>query len=160
MNTKKINFPEKFHINNCPVYAKNEIIIKASAEDVWKWLINVITWPEWYPNSSNINVINQGEQVLKADTEFKWRTFNTNIKSSVKRFEPYEQLAWEAKGLGLNAYHGWLIIPNNEGVHVITEEVQYGILPSLGRGFIKKGLLKQHQIWLEGLKRMSERRQV
>lgn len=156
MNFKKVNFPDNFNPSNCPVYAKNELTINAPAEVIWNWLINATTWPEWYPNSSNIKILDQKEQVLTSSSEFKWRTFKTNIKSEIKQFEPYKHLAWEAKGTGLNAYHGWLIIPNDKGCNVITEETQYGFLPSIGRGLITKGLLKQHQIWLEGLKRKSE----
>lgn len=153
---KTINFPDNFNPNNCPVYAKNEITINAPAKDVWKWLINVNTWPDWYPNSSNIKILNQRDGMLAADTQFKWRTFNTNITSIIKRHQPYEQLSWKAKGFGIHAYHGWLIVPQEKGVHVVTEETQYGFFPTLAGGFIQKGLLKQHQIWLEGLKNMSE----
>ncbi|MGD1947261.1 MAG: SRPBCC family protein [Croceivirga sp.] len=153
---KTVNFPENFEPKNCPVHARNEIAINAPVKDVWNWLIHVNTWPDWYPNSSNIKILNQRNGMLAADTQFKWRTFNTNITSTMKKYQPYEQLAWEAKGFGIHAYHGWLIVPKENSVQVITEETQNGLLPKLFGGFIQKGLLKQHQIWLEGLKKMSE----
>ena len=156
MKENSIYFPENYVPNNTPVYARNDIYINAPEEKIWDWLTRVTTWPEWYPNASNIKILNHNDSVLQENTEFKWKTFNTNITSKIRKFEPYKHLAWEAKGLGLNAYHGWLIIPEDNGCKVITEESQYGWLPSLGRSFIRKGLLKQHQIWLEGLRRKSE----
>ncbi|MEM1001031.1 MAG: SRPBCC domain-containing protein [Bacteroidota bacterium] len=156
MKENSIHFPENYLPNDTPVYARNEIFINAPEEKIWDWLTKITTWPDWYPNSSNIRVLNQDQPKLLEGTRFKWRTFKTNIESEVKEFKPFRYLAWEAKGFGLSAYHGWLIIPQDNGCQVITEESQYGWLPSLGRSFITKGLLKQHQIWLEGLKQKSE----
>ena len=134
---------------------RNEIFISAKKEKIWFWLTNATSWPSWYPNSSNIKIINQPEVRLLKNTTFKWRTFNTNIRSQVKEFVPNEILAWEAIGIGLKAYHSWRIVSDSDGCHVITEETQNGWLPTLFSLFIKKGLLKQHQIWLEGLKKKS-----
>jgi hypothetical protein len=156
MNYEKITFPEKYNPENRPVFVRNEILINASQETIWSWLTYVTSWPQWYENSSNIETLNQIDDYLTPETRFKWRTFKTNITSEIKEFEPYTRLSWEAKGFGLKAYHGWLIIPIENGCKVITEETQYGLLPSLGRSFIKKGLLEQHQKWLEGLKMKSE----
>lgn len=155
-NIETIHFPEKYDPSKCPVYARNEITIQASEDKIWFWLTNATTWPKWYANSSNIQILHQDDRHLAAQTKFKWRTFNTNIASEVQEFKPYQRLAWIAKGSGLLAYHAWLIVPTEEGCKVITEETQQGWLPRLFGFFIKKGLLKQHQIWLEGLKRKAE----
>jgi len=156
MKKQSIYFPEKYNPKTSHIHVRNEISINAPKEKIWDWLTKVTTWPDWYPNSSNIKIRNQEASVLMADTTFTWRTFKTNIKSQIKEFKPYHRLAWEAKGFGLHAYHAWLIIEEANGCRVITEESQVGWLPRLGKSFIAKGLLKQHQIWLEGLKRKSE----
>jgi len=156
MNSNSVVFPEKYQPNSRPIFVRNELIIHASKETIWSWLINVMSWPDWYSNASNIQILNQFNSSLSSNTRFKWRTFKTNITSEVKEFKPYERLSWEAKGFGLNAYHGWVIIPIENGCKVVTEEVQYGWLPRLAKSFIKKGLLEQHQRWLEGLKIQSE----
>ncbi|MEM6297787.1 MAG: SRPBCC domain-containing protein [Bacteroidota bacterium] len=156
MTNNEINFPMAHSPMICPVFVHNEIYIDAPAERIWFWLTHITTWPQWYNNSSNIQVLNQEDKHLQADTRFSWRTFNTNIKSEVKVFEPNEKLAWDARGTGLHAYHAWLIIPQKEGgCKVVTEETQKGWLPSLGRWFLPKQLYKQHQRWLEGLEKMS-----
>jgi len=156
MEHEVIYYPKGFEPTSCPVLVRNEIFIEALSEEVWFWLTYAKSWPEWYSNSSNIEILNHGGDNLRKDTQFNWRTFNTNIKSVVRAFEPYSHLAWEARGTGLRAYHAWLIIPTTGGCKVITEETQKGWLPAIGRYFLSKGLYKQHQIWLEGLKMKAE----
>ncbi|MEM6347967.1 MAG: SRPBCC domain-containing protein [Bacteroidota bacterium] len=152
----KIVFPQEYHPSKSAIHVRNEIFIPAPAERIWFWLTHATTWPDWYANASNVKLLNQrGHGHLSDNTQFSWRTFNTNIQSEVQEFEPNKKLAWVAKGAGLLAYHAWLLIPNEQGCQVITEETQSGWLPSLFKWFIKGGLLKQHQIWLEGLKKVS-----
>lgn len=156
MNTQEIKFPEGYTPSISSVHVRNEINIKASAENIWFWLTNITTWPAWYANASDIQILNHEDKFLAGNTQFNWRTFNTNIKSEVKEYKSNQNLAWVAKGNGLLAYHSWLIVPTNSGCQVITEETQQGWLPKLFGFFIKKGLLKQHQLWLEGLKQKAE----
>ena len=154
MNTT-IKFPEKYRPSKSIIHVRNHIFIPADKAVIWSWLINAKSWPEWYANSSNVQIVNDEEQKLNLNTKFKWRTFNTNIQSEVLEFKSNEKLAWKATGKGLTAYHSWLILPTEGGCDVITEETQRGWLPKLLRIFIRKGLLKQHQLWLEGLKEKS-----
>ena len=156
MSTDQIKYPAPYEPSKCPVFVRNEIVIHASAEQIWFWLTHATTWPDWYANASNVQLLNQTGTHLLADTTFKWRTFNTNIQSEVQEFVPNSRLAWVAKGNGLLAYHAWLIVPTENGCRVITEETQQGWLPTLFGWFIKGGLYKQHQIWLEGLKQKAE----
>jgi len=65
-------------------------------------------------------------------------------------------LAWDAKGIGILAYHAWLIIPTASGCTVLTEETQYGFLCRLGKLFMPNRMHQYHQLWLEGLKRKAE----
>lgn len=149
----KISFPNDYDPSCSSVHARNELFIPASAEAIWFWLTNATSWPEWYSNASDVVLIGQKEEEkLKSNSEFIWTTFNTKIISHIKEYVPNERLAWIAKGTGLTAYHSWLIIPKHNGCQVITEETQKGWLPKLFGWFIKKGLLKQHQNWLESLK--------
>ncbi|MEM1218094.1 MAG: SRPBCC domain-containing protein [Bacteroidota bacterium] len=156
MNAEMIFFPEAYHPEKTLIHVRNKIEINAAKEYIWYWLIHAPTWPEWYANSANVQILEQTEQHLKAGTRFNWRTFNTNIHSEVRVFKPYHRLAWTAKGTGLLAYHAWLITPSDQGYTVITEETQQGWLPWLGKRFIQKSLYNQHQRWLEGLKGKAE----
>ncbi|MEM9327480.1 MAG: SRPBCC domain-containing protein [Bacteroidota bacterium] len=155
MTNDAINFPSPYDPSRSAIHVRNEIHIEASPERIWFWLTHAATWPDWYDDASNVE-LEDGDTHLSPTVNFKWRTFNTNISSEVKEFQPYQRLAWIARGTGLLAYHAWLIVPDHQGCKVITEETQQGWLPSLAKWFIRKGLLKQHQRWLEGLKSKAE----
>jgi hypothetical protein len=82
---------------------------------------------------------------------FTWRTFGVNVKSTVQEFIPNERLAWSARGLGVDAYHAWLLTPCPSGTRVITEETQYGTLARLQKLFLPGRMRRGHQLWLENL---------
>jgi hypothetical protein len=70
----------------------------------------------------------------------------------VLEFVPFERLAWDAHGTGLEAYHAWLIQKTIEGYNVLTEEVQHGPIAQLGKALRPHRMEQQHQVWLEGLR--------
>ena len=49
-------------------------------------------------------------------------------------------------------------MPEEGGTRVVTEETQHGWVPFLGRWYLRRGLLKWHQRWLEGLAERAARR--
>jgi len=153
---RKINYPAQFEPQNSPVFVHNEIQINASPESVWSWLTNAPSWPDWYFNAANIELLLQKGEQLENDSKFKWKTFGNNLESEVKEFVPNERIAWMAIGTGINAYHAWLIIPTLYGCKVITEETQHGWMCRLGKVLFPKRMFNYHQIWLEGLKAKAE----
>ncbi len=157
MNEPAIQWPAEFAPSGSPVFVSNAIEINASPEKVWFWLTNAATWHQWYCNASAVQLLHPPGQKLQAATSFKWKTFGAHLQSSVIEFQPYERLAWDARGTGILAYHAWLIIPNVHGCRVITEETQRGWLCRLGNLLMPRRMYKYHQIWLEGLKRMAEK---
>jgi hypothetical protein len=64
--------------------------------------------------------------------------------------------SWSGRGLG-STFHGWVIEPRDGGCAVVTEETQQGFVASAGRMFLRRGLLKWHPRWLEGLALVSAR---
>ena len=138
------------------VYARNEIVIAAPAERVWRWLIRAAKWPEWYSNSANVSFLSGEPPDLALGTEFRWKTFGATITSRVIVFEPPLELVWDAHGV-LDANHGWIIeADSGGGCRVITEECQNGILPKLAWWYLRPMLLRGHQKWIESLKRVAE----
>jgi hypothetical protein len=91
---------------------------------------------------------------LRLGTMFTWRTFGVKLKSTVQEFVPNERVAWNARGLGVDAYHAWLLLSRAAGTHVITEETQYGALARLQRLFMPRRMKRGHQLWLESLSAM------
>jgi len=148
----QILWPSCYEPVNFPVHAKNQLSMAAPPEFVWAWLIRAQFWPTWYPNSSNIRFLSGKPPDLSLGTRFRWKTFGVTILSTVLEFVPYERLAWDAHGNGLEAYHAWLIQEADQGCQVATEEVQRGWLARLARTLMPKRIEQQHQIWLEGLR--------
>jgi polyketide cyclase/dehydrase/lipid transport protein len=137
------------------VSVRNEILIPAAPSRVWQWLCRATRWPEWYSNCSWIRIRDDSGPDLKLNTPFVWKTFGVRVRSVVKVFEPYSELGWDATAFGLRAFHGWEITPTDDGCRVITEERQVGALTTMGRWYLRRALLREHQNWLESLRRMS-----
>ncbi|WP_020484194.1 SRPBCC domain-containing protein [Methylomonas sp. MK1] len=146
-----IQWPEHYHPQNCPVHVRNALDMAAQPERVWAWLVRAPLWPSWYVNSANLRILENAGTELKPGTRFRWKTFGVTITSTVLEYVPNERLAWDAKGIGVDAYHAWLLRPSAKGCDVLTEETQHGWLARLGQLFLPKRMSKYHQIWLESL---------
>jgi len=153
----QILWPTRYEPTNCPVHVRNELAIASAPETVWAWLIRAQLWPTWYPNSANIVFLSGQPPDLTLGTRFRWKTFGVTIKSTVLEFLPYERLAWDAHGTGLDAYHAWLIQKTNQGCNVIMEETQRGWVARLGKALRPNRMEQQHQVWLEGLRDKASR---
>ena len=151
-----IHFPPKYKPENCKIFVHNEIEIDAAPEVVWQNLTNAKNWNSYYKNAKNVKFLNNKTNHLQADTDFKWTTFDVRLKTQVQEFIPFERLAWEAIGFGVQAYHAWLLIQTEKGCKVITQETQHGFACRLGAFVFPNRMFNQHQLWLEGLKKVSE----
>ena len=139
------------------VYARNEIVIPAEPERIWRWLCRAVRWPEWYSNCGWIRLRDEAGSDLAPGTHFVWKTFGVRLHSQVLIYDRCVELGWDATAFGLRAYHGWHFEVVDAGhTRVITEETQVGPLTTLGRWFLRRGLLREHQNWLEGLSRMAQ----
>ena len=152
MNSSQlIRWPERFHPRRAPIFISNELTAAAPAEAVWGWLISAPLWPTFYSNSANVVLDGEATQ-LAGGTRFRWKTFGLNLRTEVKEFEPPQRIAWHAKGLGVDAYHAWLLTPTPDGgCHILTQETQHGWLARLGNVLMRNRMHRQHQRWLEGL---------
>jgi uncharacterized protein YndB with AHSA1/START domain len=146
-----VAWPDHYHPRNCPVHVRNELDMAASRENVWAWLIRATLWPTWYFNSANVRILEGAGQDLRHSTRFRWRTFGVTIDSTVLEFVPGERIGWDAHGIGVDAYHAWVLQPSAKGCYVLTEETQHGFLARLGSLVMPNRMSRFHQIWLEGL---------
>jgi hypothetical protein len=149
-------WPDEFRPDRAPVYSFNEIDVAAPPARVCAWLVRAADWPSYYANASNVRFVDRGGPDLALGSTITWRTFGVTVRTTVVEFEPHERLAWRGFLAGGAGYHAWVITPSGTGSHVVTEETQRGIVPSLGRLFLRGGLHTWHQRWLEGLKRVAE----
>jgi uncharacterized protein YndB with AHSA1/START domain len=150
-----IRWPESFEPARCPIHVRNELAISASPEAVWARLIRAQVWPSWYPNARRVRFLQGPPPDLALGTRFRWRTFGISIESTVEEFVPNERLAWNAVGMGVRAYHAWLIEPRPGGCWVLTEETQRGWLARLSAALMPGRMHRFHQIWLERLAKVA-----
>jgi hypothetical protein len=149
-----IIWPAEFEPKRAPVYVTNQIESSATAHAAWAWLVRAAQWPAWYPNSRRV-LLPDGASDLTAGMTFRWRTFGVRLVSHVEEFVPNTRIAWTARGIGVWAYHAWLITPRASGCLIVTEETQYGFVAQLGDALMPDRMRRGHQLWLECLDRVA-----
>lgn len=147
-----ILWPPRYAPDRVPVHVSNQRTISATPELVWAWLTRAPLWPTWYANARHVRSADGGlMDDLAQGSEFRWETFGVAIKSRVLEFVPYERIAWDAKGFGVDAYHAWLLTPQGEGCHVLTEESQHGLGARLMNFIFPHRMYDGHDLWLRSL---------
>lgn len=152
----QIEWPERYLPENANFFVHNEIEIDASPEKVWEVLIDAKKWTDYYEGAANVEVQGSSTGKLMKNSVFTWKTMGMTFESTVKEFKPYSRLCWESVKRSIKGYHAWLIIPNETGCKLITEESQYGFMTTLEKTFMPNKLEKLHQIWLEEIKKKAE----
>jgi hypothetical protein len=69
-----INWPKGFASAEAESFSHNELLVNASCERVWRQIVEATRWPEWYPNSKNVQILGGQGSVLKSDSVFRWTT--------------------------------------------------------------------------------------
>jgi hypothetical protein len=151
-----MRWPSGMEPDHALVHAHNEIVTTALPEDVWRWLCHANTWQQWYRNCAWLNFPDGDGPDLKRNTHFVWKTFGVTVRSRVLVFDPMREIGWDAYAVGLRAFHGWLIDPlDHGGCRIVTEETQNGPLVWIGRAYLRRALLREHQNWLESLSNVA-----
>lgn len=146
-----ILWPPEFQPSACPVHVRDELATPADAAAVWSWLIRAESWPSWYGNSARVVIDNGAGPDLFPGATFTWRTFGIRLRSEVREFVPLQRVAWTAIGVGVEAYHAWLIEPRAKGCWILTEETQRGWLAVMNNVLRPSKMQREHQRWLRGL---------
>jgi hypothetical protein len=144
-------WPDDLRPEGAPVYARNELAIAAPAEAVWAHLVAAESWPSFYANAKDVTIAGDAGPDLALGTVFRWKTFGVRVETRVEVCEPCTALAWRGDQRIGRGFHTWLLAPTPTGCVVVTEEVQRGIVPSAARWYLRRGLRRWHQKWLEGL---------
>jgi hypothetical protein len=113
--SSEIHWRSGFSPDDADLFAHNEIFIKAPASAVWRHLVEAQKWPEWYPNSQDVQIVNDSSGVLKADSKFQWSTFGLHITSTIHEFLPNSRLGWFGKGTGVDAVLPYLAFNPDPG---------------------------------------------
>ena len=154
--TQSIRWPQRFDPGRAPIFVSNDLVAAAPAETVWAWLVSAPLWHTFYSNASNVMLEGGGRQLSSA-VKFRWKSFGVNLDTVVEEFEPCQRIAWHATGIGVDAYHAWLLTPSSGGgCHILTQETQYGWLARLGKMAMPNRMHRYHQLWLEGLAKQAK----
>ena len=84
---------------------------------------------------------------------FSWKTFGFPIESTVDTFTPNREIGWSVHKAGFDVHHAWVLVPENGGVCVITEETQKGADAIAFRLAQPNAMYDGHDWWLSSLKR-------
>jgi uncharacterized protein YndB with AHSA1/START domain len=152
----EIHWPAGFSPTEADVFSHNEIVINAPRSTVWRHLVEAEKWPQWYPTSQDVHVLDGGSGVLGEGSRFDWRTFGLDLSSTVSEFVPDSRIGWYGEGPGLHAYHTWLLTDEPSGCLVVMEEVGKGPGAVKMRETDPEDLHRGHDLWNDGLKRLAE----
>ena len=82
-------------------------------------LVNAKEWPSWYSNSSDVQITDPDQDRLGLKSKFTWRTFGFPVSRRINEFVPNTRLGWFGDGIGIRAYHAWLILLSSAGSTVV-----------------------------------------
>lgn len=135
-----------------PVIARDEILIQASIDAVWKAQTDISAWPEWRPEVPAARL--DGE--LAVGSVFQWEEGGLNITSTVTEIVPRRRLVWTGPAQGINAVHVWEFTPLNDAVLVRTAESWSGEPVTAQAATMKPLLDASLRKWLLHLKQRVE----
>ena len=155
--SQDIPWPAGFDPAKADLFSHNQLVINASCDKVWDRIVDATKWPEWYPNSKDVHLLN-GAKILGADTTWRWTTFGLPLESKVHEYVPRTRLGWYGYTPGAQPtfYHTWYLATQGEGCHVVMDEAGIGKdaahLRETDEGVMHRG----HDLWLATLKWMAE----
>lgn len=140
-----------------PIEVHNEVVIPASATDVWDLLTNVEGWPSWHRACRWVRSESTGSAARPAS--FRWKAHPIELSIAVVASDRPHSFTFVADARGLHAEHAFTIRPTPDGLGsiVVSHETQVGLLPWIGRAFLAPRLREANQVWLADLARASSR---
>lgn len=161
-----IDWPHDYLPGTTDNFCSNEVIVKAlPIPAVWDALIHPLLWPQYYANSSDIELpADARDHALFPGCVFRFKTFGFPIDAEVIEFvEPASgragRLAWHGWAEGdkdhrLDVVHAWLIegLPENR-TRILTQESQIGKPAQELAKQLPNPMINGHQAWLDGIVR-------
>jgi uncharacterized protein YndB with AHSA1/START domain len=101
-----------------PVISRDEILIDAPLERVWRIQTDISSWPQWRPTVPRARLAGE----LRVGSVFYWEEAGLQITSTVRELEPLRRIVWTGPAQGIDAIHVWNFEPTERGLLVQTEE--------------------------------------
>jgi uncharacterized protein YndB with AHSA1/START domain len=142
---------------NAPVITRDDIVIHAPLNRVWRIQTDVEQWPAWQPGVSSS--VKQTPGPLRPGSSWVWSTDGLEgITSTVTQVEPKRRIVWGGPAQGITAVHVWTFTPTEDGVKVHTEESWAGDPVTANTAVLQQALDASLERWLHNLKQRAEQR--
>ncbi len=153
----EIHWPQGFAPETADLFSHNSLLIHASCEKVWSHIVGAESWPQWYPNSKNVKLLN-GAKTLTDGVVWRWETFGLPLESKVHEYVPYTRLGWYgyAPGEKPTFYHTWYLTPQGPDCLVVMDEAGIGKDAAHLRESDESLMHRGHDLWLATLKWVAE----
>ena len=139
-----------------PVISRDDIVIDAPLDRVWRIQTDVENWPAWQPGVSSS--VKRTPGPLRPGSSWVWSTEGLeDITSTVKQVRPEHRIVWGGPAQGVTAVHVWTFTRVEEGVHVHTEESWTGEPVTADTAYLQEALDASLDDWLHNLKRRAEK---
>ncbi|MCK4766080.1 MAG: SRPBCC family protein [Candidatus Aminicenantes bacterium] len=135
------------------VVDKQELLVNAPIERVWKTLADIAEWPQWY---TGVTIIKAPKSFVEGQT-FYWKQDGVRIRSKLAKIEKPRVLSWTGRVVGIKVVHVWKLETRGKWkTKVKVEESMEGFLVSLFMNSQK--LHKVLKLWINLLKIRAEKR--
>lgn len=127
--------PSAFAVETkAPIYARAQVTINRTAEEVYALLANKSTWSKWNPDVTEIDVRHPEKELHT----FTWKANGSRIKSEVVVAQHPYIYVWKGKTGPIAAIHAWQLLPQDDGsTLVITQESMRGPLATVFMSSLK-----------------------
>jgi hypothetical protein len=136
------------------------IVVKAPVEKIWKLMLDIGSWPRWFPTLKAAGAI-AGEPLAQGSVfSFKLALMGPalNMKVTVVESKPNRRVAWAGGMLGVSAVHSFDFTAQGQQTKVVSKEVFQGPMVGFLKIFFNDDDLgKLHQDWIAALKAEAEK---
>ncbi|MEU1418374.1 SRPBCC family protein [Kitasatospora sp. NPDC005751] len=138
-----------------PVITRDDIVIHAPLERIWRIQTDIGAWPSWQPDVTRTEWLTPGP--LRTGSVFRWSVHGlSDITSTVREVRPPHRIVWGGPAQGITAVHVWTFTPVRDGVRVHTEESWAGAPVEAARPELQAALDASLDAWLHHLKARAE----
>jgi uncharacterized protein YndB with AHSA1/START domain len=139
---------------DAPVITRDEILIYAPIDSIWRIKTDVAGWPSWQPDVDGAQV----DGPLSVGSVFRWQTAGLDITFTVEEVDAPRRIMWGGPAQGIIAVHVWTLDEQGDGVLVSTAESWEGDPVTAQVEELQAALDRSLRTWLQNLKRLAEDR--
>lgn len=143
------------------IKAEKSIIVNAPAENIWRVMLEVAGWPQWFPALKGAGLVSGSALAKDSVLWFKLALVGPALPMRVRVIEsvPARRVAWQGGMLGVSGMHSFEFEPQGDNkTRVTSREVLSGPLAGLLKLlFNDDDLGRLHQEWIQALKAKVEK---